>query len=378
MHSKSAAGPLTRLALQTALHLACSVNHLDTIQKLVSAGADPEAQDDSEKSPLDYVLSFLKKGEEHDDPIYAYLQSQLSKASLRNKTKVHPVDRALQQMQDASQAELHATGPSLPKHRSVRVGKAPLSGAFVPRSDTPGLQEDDSEDVEALVGELVAHEVAIIVDSKAPGAEPPVVFRTTRRTLMKKRNSRLAHAIELLDIKAEAKRERDKARGVEMAGRIMTEFRDRDPVLMSFILNHFEEGGGGSSSSGVVHAAPGTAHSPEDPALLTALMHEADFFQLPRLAKRCADALDLLTLRRVDPALVGRDATSRAIPRRERTHATIAEVLILLIPKPAHRNPNPETRNSNPGNLQAIAEADESERLDLRPKSPIKEPYWRI
>ena len=91
----------------------------------------------------------------------------------------------------------------------------------------------------------------------------------------------------------------------------MTEFRDRDPLLMSFILKYFEEEGSSSSSSSsssvaATHNHPGTVQSLENPALLAALLHEAEFFNLPHLAKRCSDALDLFALRRVDPALAGR------------------------------------------------------------------------
>ena len=40
---------------QTALHLACAVNHLETIQKLVHSGADTEARDEAGKTPRDLL-----------------------------------------------------------------------------------------------------------------------------------------------------------------------------------------------------------------------------------------------------------------------------------------------------------------------------------
>ena len=69
---------------QTSLHLACVANHLETIQKLVQSGADPQALDDTRlnpeeqrlagrevgKTPLDYVFTADDNNPNDDDDSY--------------------------------------------------------------------------------------------------------------------------------------------------------------------------------------------------------------------------------------------------------------------------------------------------------------------
>ena len=286
---------------QTALHLACSADNpsLETIQKLVQSGADPGVLDDVQLEP--------------DDPIYTYLQSHLSKVSKRNAGKVSSIQQSLQHMEEA--ADPDAQPPRSPKASSPK-NKTSMHSHHSPHHSLlhmPLRSEAEVEEAElkALVGRLLAHEVALVVGEG--GASE--VFRVTRASLMKQRLSRLASAVDRLDLEAAHKRERQKIKGVDMEGRIIAEFRDRDPALMPYILASYDKGT--------------SVQLPEDPVQLKALMHEADFFVLPGLEQRCAEALDLLSLRKVDP---------RAKDGRARVHATIT---------------------------QAVAAADEGERIVL-------------
>ena len=302
---------------QTSLHLACVANHLETIQKLVQSGADPQALDDTRlnpeeqrlagrevgKMPLDYVFTADDQNP-HDDPIYAYLQSQLSKALKGKLGKVSAMQQTLQGMEEAADPDAQQTRSS---KASIPKFKPALRASLLSVSLRSEAEAEEAE-LKALVGQLFAHEVALVV------GEASEVFRVTRASLMKHRLSRLANTVEMLDLEATRKREKQKIKGVDMEGRIIAEFRDRDPALMCFILAFYDTGT--------------SVKLPEDAMQLKALMHEADFFQLPGLMHKCSDAIDLLSLRRVAPSIKG----------RARVHDTIT---------------------------QAVAAADEGERIVL-------------
>jgi hypothetical protein len=190
---------------QTALHLACSVNHLETIQQLVQVGADCEALDEANKTPLDYV--FTPDKNPMDDPVYAYVRSQMSKVSLRKAGKANPLDHTLSLIREANDSSVGvrccstacSNVPDAPvknskKLRSPRRGasSSPPRGTLLPLPETLGVGEDEAE-MKKLVGPLAAHQVAIVM------GDPVEVFYTTRRTLMSMRLSCLAQALEHLD-----------------------------------------------------------------------------------------------------------------------------------------------------------------------------------
>ena len=204
---------------QTALHLACAVNHLETIQKLVHSGADTEARDEAGKTPIDHVFTgadTLNDKDKQEDPIYVYLSSQLSKAHRSRMGKATSTQRSLstmqatlapdeqQQQQQQQRAQRlsssHATHTTQTSGHSHKAGRPQAGIRHGHDTHSEPLVFNDSVDEDAqikmIVGPLVAHEVAIVMGPRGD-LQGLQVFRLTRRTLMGKRLGLLALALEV-------------------------------------------------------------------------------------------------------------------------------------------------------------------------------------
>ena len=70
----------------TALHMACQLNHVDSVAKLVHAGADRKARDNANKTPLDYV--FHDSADPHANPFYNYLHALLMDDASAQKNRI--------------------------------------------------------------------------------------------------------------------------------------------------------------------------------------------------------------------------------------------------------------------------------------------------
>ena len=199
-----------------ALHLACAVNHLETIQKLVHSGADTEARDEAGKTPIDHVFTgadTLNDKDKQEDPIYVYLSSQLSKAHRSRMGKATSTQRSLstmqatlapdeQQQQQRAQrlSSSHATHTTQTSGHSHKAGRPQAGIRHGHDTHSEPLVFNDSVDEDAqikmIVGPLVAHEVAIVMGPRGD-LQGLQVFRLTRRTLMGKRLGLLALALEV-------------------------------------------------------------------------------------------------------------------------------------------------------------------------------------
>jgi hypothetical protein len=90
----------------TALHIACQLNHVDSVSKLVHNGADTKARDNANKMPLDYV--FHDMADPHANPFYNYLHALLMDDLSAMKNRSESVKEKIETRYTSMEARINA------------------------------------------------------------------------------------------------------------------------------------------------------------------------------------------------------------------------------------------------------------------------------
>jgi hypothetical protein len=111
----------------TALHIACQLNHVDSVSKLVHNGADTKARDNANKTPLDYVFHDL--ADPHANPFYSYLHALLMDNLSVMKNRSESVKEKIETRYTSMEARINAGVNSTENnHSNVGVHNSSMTG----------------------------------------------------------------------------------------------------------------------------------------------------------------------------------------------------------------------------------------------------------
>ncbi len=294
----------------TALHIACQLNHVDSVAKLVHAGADTKARDNANKTPLDYV--FHDNADPHANPFYNYLHALLmddlsaQKNRIQNlRDKIETRYATMEARVGASTGQPHSHGGA--QSSVVMANSNALTTTMAGNKTQRAVTANNTGNNSNAASMSRLRHFSITVDEKE--AQKPEdkdsyaslerrglvrvlvggsSFTLRRSKLIHRKGCRLTEALEQLDALMGSSASLQAAGSV--SGNMYTLSCATGDIVVDRSPDVFRR---------VVQFLDGDLTMPDSRDELAALRDDADFYGLPGLRDKCELQLARLHMRRV-------------------------------------------------------------------------------